>query len=683
MAGRAALGQRFAGMASVRGGESSAPLSHVCGNGGGTRIANPADGAASEAGVGILPDLVDIAVIGLNDQLVHIVVIIAVFRGVVDQHLADPFAVLSGKVSLQCRPELGGRELFLFEDKLFNGGERIGQVGNAHLQAADVVVNSAAFFQRQAAADAVFTQGGAQHIRHVLLQHHVTGVLNDDAVPGKVPDDHVPGVGQLLIGGHVSEMAGALYKVGAALRVGAVVHGNQQRLGEVQKAHAGAAVAPLAGYGSFHTADGTVVVGVLFLYAAPDERGNDDLIIVECGHPEAQLDHLNRLIHKLIRQPGMIAHRQVGLGQMCLCNRTQNQVGHGVDGILMLRRLAADGHILVEGRPCTELGVTPGADFVDGEGLQPEVGHELAGGILCDDALFQILLVIRPQILIHSSVGEGMSVRLNLKHKMRKPQRLHSLAQRFGRLIGHFTEDSCHLLQLGGALRLRLRCERLCQVCVACGKIPHGLNDNQDSLVEIILLQVFIIGQVQCIHAGDGSALVGLQPLPQYGFVSHGNMRIPGSQVALRLDNAEIVKNPALRRNGGKPLVQQRVVLPEGIDAAKLLLRLFRDGKDVSVPLFKFIQLPNHPVHRVLGEDGCSPVGGRLIACQQGFRLNINGHLFQNILQHIRPAQHNGLVGMQAVALGCQKGALSANPWLNGQQCLAIGIHALRQCAEA
>ena len=160
-------------------------------------------------------------------------------------------------------------------------------------------------------------------------------------------------------------------------------------------------------------------------------------------------------------------------------------------------------------------------------------------------------------------------------------------------------------------------------------------------------------------------------------------MRIPGGQVALRLDNAEIVKNPALRRNGGKPLVQQRVVLPEGIDAAKLLLRLFRDGKDVSVPLFKFIQLPNHPVHRVLGEDGCSPVGGRLIACQQGFRLNINGHLFQNILQHIRPAQHNGLVGMQAVALSRQKGALSANHWLNRQQCLAIGIHALRQCAEA
>ena len=29
--------------------------------------------------------------------------------------------------------------------------------------------------------------------------------------------------------------------------------------------------------------------------------------------------------------------------------------------------------------------MAPGADFVDGEGLQPEVGHELAGGILCDD----------------------------------------------------------------------------------------------------------------------------------------------------------------------------------------------------------------------------------------------------------------------------------------------------------
>lgn len=103
-----------------------------------------------------------------------------------DQHLADLFALIAGKIRLQRVPELGGRELVLLKDQFLDGGQGVGQVGDAHLQAADEVVNRAAFLQRQAAADAVFAKGRAEDVGYVFLENHVAGILDDGTVAGEV-----------------------------------------------------------------------------------------------------------------------------------------------------------------------------------------------------------------------------------------------------------------------------------------------------------------------------------------------------------------------------------------------------------------------------------------------------------------------------------------------------------------
>ena len=130
---------------------------------------------------------------------------------------------------------------------------------------------------------------------------------------------------QFFIGSHIAEMSGAFNKLCPTLRICAVVHGNQQRFREVQKAHTGAAVTPLTGDSGFHTPDGTVVIGVFFLYTARNERGDDDFIVVECRHSKTELHYFHGLVHKVIRQACMITYGEVRLRQVRLCDGAKDQ----------------------------------------------------------------------------------------------------------------------------------------------------------------------------------------------------------------------------------------------------------------------------------------------------------------------------------------------------------------------
>ena len=90
VAGGTALGQGLAGVAAVGGGQGASPLPHIGGNGGGACVPDAADGPPAKAGVGVLLYFVDVDVVGVHHQLIHIVVVVAVLGGLVDQQLADP-----------------------------------------------------------------------------------------------------------------------------------------------------------------------------------------------------------------------------------------------------------------------------------------------------------------------------------------------------------------------------------------------------------------------------------------------------------------------------------------------------------------------------------------------------------------------------------------------------------------
>ena len=247
--------------------------------------------------------------------------------------------------------------------------------------------------------------------------------------------------------------------------------------------------------------------------------------------------------------------------------------------------------------------MAPGTDLVDGKGLEPEIRHQFTGTFLVNPPGCKVFFIIRPEVLIHSAVRKRVPVRFDLQHKMDKPQRLDRLIERLSRLIGHFSQDACHLGQLFRPLRRSLCSHLFCQRSIPPGKISHGSDDDQDALIEIVFFQRTDIRQIKCRHAITRLLFIGLQSLTQDLFVLHCDMRISGSEISLCFDDTKIVKHPAFRRDRSKTFIQQRIVFPEGIDLAELIFGLLRYIEYIPIALFKLVQLTDHPVHRVFRED--------------------------------------------------------------------------------
>ena len=635
------------------------------------------------AGVGILLDFIQIGVIGLHNQGVHIVIVVTVFGGFLLQHFLYLLVLRALEIIQDGFPKLRGGNLFLLKDQLLDGGQGVCHVGNAHLEAGNEVVDGSAFLDGLAPAYAVVGEGGAEDIGHVPLRGLVDGVFHDDAVAGHFPDSLVPGGQQLLIGFHVPEMAVVLGEALPGGEVHSAVHGAKQHPGEVDIAHACAAVAPFAGHCRFHAADGAVVVGVLFLHSPVNKGRNDDFVVVQGGHAEAQAHDLNALGHKVRIQVLMVAHGEVGLGQPGLGHGAQYQEGKAVYGVLFPGRLSANGDVLVHGAASGAQGVGLGANLVDGEGLNPQASQELQSLLFADSADFNVPLVVGVHVLVKAAVGKGMAVGLNLQNELDEPYRLHCFPEGGGGLVGHLGADAGHFRQLCPAGWVLFLCGHFaCQLCIALGKVLHGLNNDEHGFVEDVLVNAVRGGEVKGFLELPGALFVACQALCQKALVVHRQMGITGVELALHAEDAGFHKDADFLRQQGFPAGPEVVVLPEGGQLPQGRLGLLGDVENIAVPFFELVQFLQHELHGVFREDRGVAVFGGLVPCQQALVFNVDGHVVQDVCQHQGPLHDRGLVLVFPIGLGGQHSPLGIDKGLFLQHFLPEGLHSWGQGAK-
>ena len=278
-------------------------------------------------------------------------------------------------------------------------------------------------------------------------------------------------------------MAGALTEDRPGLGVNPVVKGDEQGLGEVKKTHPCAPVAPLARHRHFHAPDSAVVVCVLPLYPLFDKRGDNHLVAVKRGHPEAKAHHLDTLPHKPVVKAPVVAHGQVRLGELGLGHTPQDEIGKGVYPVLrfpVLQNLPAYGNILVERAAGGKAGVGPAPNFVNGEGFEPEIGQKLASRIFGDSSGGKVSGVERVKILVHPPVGKRMAVTLDLEAQMYQPEGLDRLVKGLRPLEGDFAEYPAHLQKLRLPARVLLRRRRLPRQISVPPREGHGGVDNHE-----------------------------------------------------------------------------------------------------------------------------------------------------------------------------------------------------------
>ena len=218
----------------------------------------------------------------------------------------------------------------------------------------------------------------------VLFQHGIDHVLNLNRLTGVVADLAVP-VGQHLV--EVSEVA---FRQGVLLRqkhlaaggIAAAFQRRQHHPREVDKAHAGAAIAPFAADRGFDTADGRIIVGVLRLNTQLDKFRDHDFVVIKRWHTEATADHLDAGVEEVVAHPSMVTHAEVRLGGTQTTAGFQNGIRQRVDRVLRLaihQVLAADGDVLIQRAAGRGLGVRAGADLVNLQQLQPAAVQQLNG----------------------------------------------------------------------------------------------------------------------------------------------------------------------------------------------------------------------------------------------------------------------------------------------------------------
>ena len=270
-----------------------------------------------------------------------------------------------------------------------------------------------------------------------------------------------------------------------------------------------------------------------------------------------------------------------------------------------------------------------------------------------------------------------MAVRFDLEHEMGEPEGLHGLPEALRRPVGHLVEDPAHLQELrpAGFVRLLLRRPEG-EVGVPPGEGAHRVHHDDDRAVEIALVDIAVVGQVERGELFLRAALIVPEARPQHVAVIDRAVRVARGDVALRLDDAEVIVEPRVGREGRETPVEHRVVLPEGRDLPQLPLILLRDVKDVAVPALELVELVDHPRHRVLGEDRRAAVARRLVSGDQRLRLDEDRHARKHLAQHGRALEGERLVLPLAVDAGGDHRALDTDLRLRVQQLLAEGRHA-------
>ena len=414
-----------------------------------------------------------------------------------------------------------------------------------------------------------------------------------------------------------------------------------------------------------------------------DEGRDDDLVVVEGGHAKAELHDLDALVVELLVEVGVVAHREVGLGEAGLGHGLQHEEREVVDRVLLVRGLAADGDVLVHGAAGGGEGVRLAAHLVDGERLDPEAGEELERLVARDGAGLDVRLVVREHVLVEAAVGEAVAVGLDLQDELDEPDGLHGLAEGAGGLVGHAVAGLGDLAQLGGARLVLLGLRHLAgERGVASGKAAHRGDHHEDGLVEDVLVDGVRVGEVEGGPARADALLVAGKAVGEHALVVDCQVGVAGVELALHAKEAGLHVDLDLVGQKRLPTGAQVVVLPEGREVTELLLGLLGDVEGVAVALLEGVKLVQDELHRVLGEDGGVPVLGGLVARDEGLVLDVDRHVVEDVLEHERALHHVGLVLVGAIGLGGQHRALGVDVGLLVEHLLAERLHAGRELSE-
>ncbi len=513
------------------------------------------------------------------------------------------------------------------------------------------------------------------------LQHAVDHAVDLDGFAGEVAHLLIPAGHHLVKVAKtpVSQRLGLGQEYLACGGIAAAIKGGQQDAGEVDKAHAGATVAPLAGHGGLDAADGGVVVGILHAHPELDELGDHHLVVVEGGHAEAAADHLNAGVEEILAHPGVVAHREVGLGGSQLAAGLQNRVGEAIDrvmGCTIPPVLAADGDVLIERAAGGGFGVGAGADLVHLQQLEPAPLQQFDGARPRQGfRQFHLAAIPGVEVLIHPAKRHRVTVGFDLQDELDKVAELQRLPEGLGGLVGDVGAVERDGLKLVSALGARFLCCHIMGKCgVARDVIADCLQGDGDGVQELLALQIGPIRQIQPTAALGHLGLEAIETQREQLLIVDREVGISRGHVALGLDDAALQQRFLLVGKEAEAAILHRLAAPEGGEGVDGQLVCLAHRKAGAGSVRQLVDLLLNPAHRVLRKQWRRPYLTGLIADDKLVVLDPDGARLEVMSQRKSAAYRQRPGEMSLIGLGVVAGTLGADRWLNDvDQALFVG----------
>ena len=431
-----------------------------------------------------------------RDHGVRLLDVVAVLGRPVQQDVAQQGVRL--EIRAHALQQVFLRNSLLVKHKALDRGQGVAHIRDAHALNADEIVLRAALGAVAPALHAAVQQHAAVDVRRVVAVELLDRVEGADHHADKVFHLGLIGLLQVFEGLEIRKFSGLRAHLLPGHLADAVEHGQFKALGQVEVAAVGPAHRVAVGR-RLHAADDGVVAGVLQGDAVV-QQGRDDDVIVEEGKLAALLLHqdLQHALDELLRVFRGEADAGVGLGIKDGAFRLQAQVGQLVDGVVSVLIHAAQHEVDRGGEAAVVLGAGVGAGLDDVALLDPEGLQQLLRLLLHHRAVFDVLLIVGVEHLVHTAAGDGGAVLSAVVDQDGEPVGLQRLIEGLRRLPGHAAAVRRDQAKLGGAARIALLFGHFQgQIRIAASEDAHAFADDQHGAVEIPLVDKLRIHQVQ------------------------------------------------------------------------------------------------------------------------------------------------------------------------------------------
>ena len=211
------------------------------------------------------------------------------------------------------------------------------------------------------------------------------------------------------------------------------------------------------GQADFATTRNAPVQGLLQRCAVGEIEGNDHLVVQQLRESLAVLDDFRDVMQKAVGRVGVDPDARFGTRERQRTRRFEDEVGQVVGRVLAVRRLAAETTSSNLANPSAPAAVT-GFILISTHCamFSQRQCSNIHRRFFRDPALGDVLLVERPQVLIHPALSHGARGLLDAVEHLAPPLRLERFPERAGRVLRNPLADVGDLQQLLLPLRVLL-----------------------------------------------------------------------------------------------------------------------------------------------------------------------------------------------------------------------------------